>query len=79
MLFGYLQKQVSENSEWVLIRSCISQYMSKYKFSLAGIFPYKTRIYDSVLIRENTGQKKTVYWHILQSAIVQTFNANFKD
>ena len=53
--------------------------MPKYKFSLAGIFPYKTRIYDSVLIRENTGQKKTVYWHILQSAVVQTFNANFKD
>ena len=29
--------------------------MRKYRFSRAIIFQYKDRIYDSVLMRENTG------------------------
>ena len=37
--------------------------------SLTRISPYKDRIYYSVFIRENTGQKKTVFWHILRSDI----------
>ena len=30
-------------------------------------FLYKERLYDSVLIREDTGQIKPVFWHILHS------------
>ena len=33
--------------------------MREYGFSLTRILPYKNRIVDSVLIRENTGQCKT--------------------
>ena len=32
--------------------------MLEYGFSLTRIFPYKDRIVDFVLIRENTGQRK---------------------
>ena len=52
--------------------------MPDYGFSLAPFFSYKDkivdsedRIVDSVLIRENTGQRKPIFWHILCS--VQCF------
>ena len=32
--------------------------MPEYRFSLTGNLPYKDRIYDSVLIQENTEQGK---------------------
>ena len=35
---------------------------------LARTFPYKDRIYDFVLIRENTSERKLVFWHILHNA-----------
>ena len=43
--------------------------MRKYRFSRAIIFQYKDRIYDSVLIRENTVGRKLVFWHILCSVL----------
>ena len=45
--------------------------MSEYGFSLTRIFPYKDRIEDFVLIRENAGQKKLVFWYILRSVCLQ--------
>ena len=41
--------------------------MPEYRFSLTRIFPYKDKIYDYVLIREDTGQRKPVFWNILCS------------
>ena len=41
--------------------------MPEYGFSLTRIFPYKERFVDSVLVPENTGQRKPVFWHILRS------------
>ena len=41
--------------------------MREYGFSLTRIHPYKDKIYDSVLIQENTGQWKPVFSHILRS------------
>lgn len=41
--------------------------MPEYWFSRTRIFSNKDKIYDSVLIRENTGQRKPVFWHILRS------------
>ena len=41
--------------------------MPEYGFSLTCIFRYKDRIYDDVLIRGDTGQKKPVFWNILCS------------
>ena len=38
--------------------------MPEYGFCLNRIFPYKDRIVNSVLIKENTGQRKPVFWHI---------------
>ena len=52
-------------------RSRFSQHrvnMPEYLFSLTRIFSYKDRIYDSVLMWENKGQRKPVLWHILRSA-----------
>ena len=43
--------------------------MQEYGFSLTGIFPYKNRIYDSDLIRENMGQWKPLFSYILCSVI----------
>ena len=43
--------------------------MRKSRFSRAIIFQYKDRIYDSVLIRENAGGRKLVFWHILWSVL----------
>ena len=42
--------------------------MQKYGFSLTCILPYKDRIVYSILIRENTGQWKPIFSHILYSA-----------
>ena len=41
--------------------------MREYGFSLTYVLPYKNRIYESVLIRENTGLWKPVFSHILCS------------
>ena len=41
--------------------------MPEYGFSLTRIFLYKDRIYNFVLIREDTGQRKPVFWNILCS------------
>ena len=43
----------------------VSTIHKEYRFSLIPIFPYKGRIFGSVLIRENTGLRKPVFWHIL--------------
>ena len=42
--------------------------MSEYWFSMIRIFPYEERIVDYVLLRENTGLRKPVFVHVLQSA-----------
>ena len=39
--------------------------MRKCGFWLTCILP-KDRIYDSVLVRENAGRQKPVFWHILR-------------
>ena len=44
-----------------------AQNMQECGFLLIRIFPYKNRIYDSVLIRENTSQGKPIFWDILHS------------
>ena len=41
--------------------------MPEYRFSLTRFFLYKDRIYDFVLIRENTDQRKLVFWYNLRS------------
>ena len=41
--------------------------MQEYGFSLIYILQNKDRIYDFVLIRENTGQRKRVFLHFLCS------------
>ena len=38
--------------------------MLGYKFPLTRIFPFKDRIFDSVFIHENMGQRKPEYWRI---------------
>ena len=43
--------------------------MQEYGFSLTRILPYRDRIYNSILILENTGQWKPVFSHILCIAI----------
>ena len=52
--------------------------MQKYEFSLTCILPHKDRIYDSVIIRENTGQWKPVFSHILCSVNVSIVLLLFK-
>ena len=50
--------------------------MPEYGFSLTRIFSYKggivdsgsNGIYDSILIRENAGQRKPFFRHMLRSA-----------
>ena len=41
--------------------------MPEYGFPLTCIFPYKYRIEDSVLIRENVSQRKPLSWRVLRS------------
>ena len=38
--------------------------MPEYGFSLTYIFQYKNRTFHFVLIRENMGQRKPIFWHI---------------
>ena len=50
--------------------------MWKYEFSLIHIFLYKDRIYDFVLVRENTGQWKLHLYrqaHLLQKHLEKSF------
>lgn len=40
--------------------------MPEDRYSLTRVFPYKDRIVNFVLIRENTSLRKPVFWHILR-------------
>ena len=40
--------------------------MPEDRYSLTRVFPYKDRIVNFVLIRENTSPRKSVFWHILR-------------
>ena len=42
--------------------------MSEYGFYVNCVSLYKNGIYDSVVVRENTGQRKPEFFHILRSA-----------
>ena len=44
--------------------------MLEYGFSLTRTFPYYEKLFNVFLIRENTGQRKPVFWHILPSKVV---------
>ena len=46
--------------------------MPEYGFFLTLIFLFKDRIFDFVLIQKNTGQGKSVLWHILHSPFPST-------
>ena len=52
--------------------------MPEYGFSLTRIFLYKDRIYNYVLIREDTGQRKPVFWNILCSENLTLRNTSEK-
>ena len=56
----------------ILIRSKVFPFtalnMPEYCFSLTYFYRYKDRIEDSGLIQENTGQRKSVLYHLLGSA-----------
>ena len=52
--------------------------MPEYGFSLTRIFLYKDRIYNFVLIREDTGQRKPVFWNILCSENLTLRNTSEK-
>ena len=41
--------------------------MREYGLSLTRIFPYKDTIVDSIILRDNKGQQKTVFSHNLHS------------
>ena len=42
-------------------KDTLRKNMSEYGFSLTRIFSYKDRVVDTVLIRENTGQRKPIF------------------
>ena len=50
---------------------CIKWFLREYGFSLTRILPYRDRIVDSVLVRENTGSMNThirpYFMHCLSS------------
>lgn len=52
-------------------------HVPEYRFSLTCIFPYKDRIYNSVLIRKWMGQTKPLLWHILRS-VKSSFHEELK-
>ena len=54
------------------------QNVLEYRFSLTRTFSYKDRIIDSVLIRENAGQRKPAIWHILYSVFFKFAKFIFK-
>ena len=41
--------------------------MPEKRFSLTRVFPYKDKIFDSILIRENMGQRKPMFWYVFRS------------
>ena len=45
---------------------------------LTHTFSHTEKIVDSVLIRENTGQRKPVFWHILRSDSLDKLNSKYK-
>ena len=49
--------------------------MPEYRFSLTGIFPFKERISDYILIQEDMAQRKPVFWNILLSENLRLRNA----
>ena len=50
----------------------------EHEFSLNRMFRYIDRIYDSILIQENTSHRKPVFSHILRSIIRESSVNNFK-
>ena len=44
-------------------------FIPSYGFTLTGIFSFKNRLVDSVLVWKYTGQGKLVFWHILCSVL----------
>ena len=46
--------------------------MREYVLSMTRILPYKDKIYDFVYIRENTGQWKSVFSHVLCSGMLKS-------
>ena len=69
------QRNSRSNLPEVFLKKDTAEIMSDYGFSLTRIFPYKDGIYDSVLIRENTDNRKPVLWYIFWSGI-NTFQKN---
>ena len=53
--------------------------MAEYGFSLTLIFPYKARMYDSVLIREDKGQRKPVFLHILRRECYEGLSEGYRN
>ena len=51
------------------LRSNTAQHVPKYGIFLTFMFAYKDKIFNSLLIREYTYQRKLVFWHILRSRI----------
>ena len=50
---------------------------SEYGFSLIRIFRQEDIIYDSVLIRKNTGWYEPLLWHLFHSIITVSNNIKF--
>ena len=55
----FSRKSECQNSFKQFAYHCVKY--AKHGFSLTRIFPYEDRIYDSVIIRENMGQRKPVF------------------
>ena len=51
--------------------------MQQYWFSLAHFFLYKDSVVGSVFIRENTGERKHLFLHILRSVFCKAVRNNF--
>ena len=68
--FQMFQKQ---SASGVYLKRCLSHCKNYTRtwVSIFCIFPYKDIIVDSVLIRENTGQRKPVVWHNLGSVLFE--------
>ena len=48
--------------------------MPEYGIPLTIVIPYKDRDKDFVIMQENTGQRKPVFWHILHNLKISTKN-----
>ena len=55
-----------------IILACSMHSLSLYLFLSDKIFSFE-RIKDSVLLRENTGQRKPAFWHIIRSVALYYF------